>query len=263
MLKYTNMKSMKERIYIATFGENAIQVAKENQLNIEVNQTCISYLLDDDNFAKTMADIKKDIEESGSKELIFHGPFTEIHPAAIDHRIVEAGRKRLEEAYSMVKAFSCKKMVVHTGYIPFIYIKSWQVEKSLQFWQDFMKDKPEDFNIYVENVLEDEPYTLAQMMEAMDDSRIKLCLDVGHANAMTKDVDIYEWVRVLGKYIGHFHIHNNYGDGDDHLTLGEGTIDYQRLFDLIQQCCYPGVTFTIESRQCQGSVDWLKEKGYI
>lgn len=257
------MKSIKDRLYVATFSKDALRVARENQLNIEADHTCMSYLLDEENQAQLKAEIKNDLEEAKCEKVIFHGPFTEIHPAAIDHRIVSAGMKRLEEAFSVVKEFGCNRMVVHSGYIPFIYIKEWQVEKSISFWQEFMKDKPADFNIYVENVLEDEPYMMADMMKGIEDPRIKLCLDVGHANALTKEVSIYRWVEVLGPFIGHFHLHNNYGDGDTHQEIGQGSIDFDRLFAVIEEFCSKDVTFTIESRDCEQSVKWLKERGYI
>lgn len=259
-------EKLNDRIYVATFSQDALKVARENGLNLELDHTCISYMLDEENQIQLVEDIQKDLTEafpSGQGNILFHGPFTEIHPAAIDHRIVEAGRVRLEEAYKIIEKFGAKDMVVHSGYVPFIYIKEWQVERSVEFWQNFMKDKPADFNIYVENVLEDEPYTLAKMMEAIDDERIKICLDIGHANAMTKDVDTYQWIKVLGPHIGHFHLHSNKGDGDSHLSLGQGNLDFEKIFETIDTYCKKEVAFTLECRDCKASVEWLKEHGYI
>lgn len=48
-----------------------------------------------------------------------------------------------------------------------------------------MASKPADFRLYIENVLEDEPFMLTNMMKKISDPRIGLCLDTGHANAMT------------------------------------------------------------------------------
>lgn len=257
------MKDLKNRVFIATFSKDAIDVIRDNQLNIEINDTCISEALDRENMANTRRTIRQEILESEAGEVIFHGPFTEIHPGAIDHRIVEAGRKRLEEAYELMRDIGSKKMVVHTGWIPFIYFPNWQVEKSIAFWKSFMEDKPKDFHIYIENVLEDEPNMLKEIVEGVADERVKICLDIGHANAMTKGLDVYRWVEFMGKDIGHFHIHNNYGEEDDHLELGDGSLDFEKIFDVIENYCNDDVTFTIESRDCAGSVKWLKERGYI
>lgn len=257
------MKPIKDRLYVATFSGDALKVIKENQLNIEINDTCISESLDRENISATRKAIRQEILETGAEKIIFHGPFTEIHPAAIDHRIVDAGRKRLEEAYDIMKDIGAKDMVVHTGWIPFIYFPVWQVEKSVKFWKEFMQDKPDDFRIYIENVLEDEPDMIKEIVEKIGDERVKICLDVGHANAMMKDDDVYRWVEFMGNDIGHFHLHNNYRDGDNHLAFGEGSIDFEKLFDVIERCCSDDVTFTIEAKDANACCSWLKERGYI
>ena len=257
------MKNIKERLYVATFSGDAIKVIKENQLNIEINDTCISEGLDRENLSETRRNIRNEILESGASKVIFHGPFTEVHPAAIDHRIVDAGRVRLEEAYEIMRDIGSKDMVVHTGWIPFIYFPSWQVEKSIKFWKEFMADKPEDFHIYIENVLEDEPDMLKEIVRGIDDERVKICLDVGHANAMKRSDDVYRWVEFMGNDIGHFHLHSNNEDGDNHLAFGEGSIDFEKLFDVISKNCRDDVTFTIEARDAGACCEWLKERGYI
>lgn len=202
--------------------------------------------------------------KAGAGRIIVHGPFTEIYPAAIDYRALEFGRRRLEEAFQVCQSIGAEGMVVHSGYVPFIYFKEWQAEKSALFWQDFMADKPADFRIFVENVLEDEPYMIANMMKQISDPRIRLCLDVGHAAAAGKGmIPIEEWIQVLGPYLGHFHLHNNYGDRDSHSAFGDGTMDFHRIFSAIETCCGDDVTFTIESRDCTGSVRWLVENGYL
>ena len=137
------MKDMRERLFIATFSSGAIDSIRENRLNIEINHTCISEDLDPENRTRLLASIKSDIAESGARRVIVHGPFTELYPAAIDYRAVEFA----------ASASGAESMVVHSGYIPFIYFKEWQAEKSADFWQKFMADKPLDFCLYVENVL--------------------------------------------------------------------------------------------------------------
>ena len=132
------------------------------------------------------------------------------------------------------------------------------------FWQEFMSEKPANFRLYVENVLEDEPYMLAEMMKQIKDPRIGICLDVGHALAAGHStVPIEKWIEVLGSYIGHFHIHNNRGDGDTHSPLGDGILDFHSIFSAADANCTPEVTFTVESREALPSVKWLINEGYL
>ena len=176
----------------------------------------------------------------------------------------ETGRKRLEEAFEVCKALGIKSMVVHNGWIPFMYFKEWQAEKGAKFWTDFMADKPSDFTIHVENVLEDEPYMMSSMMDYIEDPRIKICLDIGHANATTpEDIPVKKWIEVLGKHIGHFHLHNNDGTGDSHGDFDTGSMNMKSIFEAIEKHCAEDITFTIEARECRNCAKWLKDNGYI
>ncbi len=258
------MQSLKEQLYIATFQDNAIEVASDYGVGLEINHTCISNSLDPENRDNLIAQIRADIAKSNTDNALLHGPFTELYPAAIDYRSRLMAKERLEEAFKVCQAINVNKMIVHTGWLPFIYFKGWQAEKGAQFWQNFMADKPNDFSIYIENVLEDEPYMLKDMMEQISDSRIKLCLDIGHANAMTSpDILVEEWIQVLSHYIGHFHLHNNDGTADSHGPFGEGSMNMNSIFNTIQKYCKQNVTFTVEARNCLSCMEWLTEHKYI
>lgn len=147
---------MKNKLFIATFSEGALKVAKDFGVGLEINHTCISEELDPSNRRNLLAQIRKDIAAAGVSDpsgLFLHGPFTEIHPAAIDYRARQLGMERLNEAYEVASALEINRMVVHTGWLPFIYFKSWQAEKGAAFWQEFLKGKASNFHIYVEMFL--------------------------------------------------------------------------------------------------------------
>lgn len=258
---------MKNRLFIATFSEDALNVAKDFGVGLEINHTCISEELDPSNRRNLLAQIRKDIAAAGVSDpsgLFLHGPFTEIHPAAIDYRARQMGMERLNEAYEVAAALGINRMVVHTGWIPFIYFKSWQAEKGAEFWQRFMSDKPSDFHIYVENVLDDEPYMLLDMMKRIDNPSIKLCLDTGHANATTSpELPVEKWIEVLGSHIGHFHLHNNDGTGDSHNAFDCGSMDMNSIFSAIGAFCDADVTLAIEARDARACLEWLKRSDYI
>ena len=223
---------MRNKLFIATFSEDALNVAKNFGVGLEINHTCISEDLDPSNRRNLLEQIREDIAAAGVSEpsgLFLHGPFTEIHPAAIDYRARQLGMERLNEAYEAAAALGINRMVVHTGWLPFIYFKGWQAEKGAEFWQKFMSDKPSDFRIYVENVLEDEPYMM---------------LD-------------------LGTHIGHFHLHNNDGTGDSHSAFDRGSMDMNSIFSAIDDFCEDDVTLTIEARDARACLEWLHSRKYI
>lgn len=248
------------RVYIATFSINAVEEAKKHGVNLELNDICISENLDPGSFDTTVETMRREVARAGAKDAIMHGPFTEIIPAGIDHRFVELGMDRLNEAYEACRVMGINRMVVHTGYEPLMYFKEWHLKRSVEFWRSYMKDKG-DFHIYIENVFDDEPDMMKNLVDSLDDPRIKLCLDVGHANAVTKpEYDVYKWIEILGTRIGHFHLHNNDGSDDEHRPLLDGSLDMGRILDCVEEYCDPDVTFTIESRQCDDCIEWLKER---
>ena len=260
------MRNIRDRLYVATFCDKYREVISSYGVGMELNHTCISHLLDEegDKRAKLISNIGRDIEASGARKVMIHGPFTEIIPASIDHLMREMGMKRMNQAYDVAAHFGLKKMVVHTGWMPFMYFKSYQAEKGAEFWQEFMADKPDDFIITVENVLEDEPFMMTDMMKRIADPRIRLCLDVGHAHAMTmKEYEVTDWIRELGPYVSHFHLHNNDGTGDSHSAFDEGTMDMKEVLLMIEDHCPEDVTYTIEARQAGRCLEWLGDKGFI
>lgn len=182
-------------IYIATFSEDTVDVAKENNVNIELNDICISENLDPGSFDRTLECMRSEIAGAGAEDVIMHGPFTEIIPAGIDHRFVDMGIVRLNEAYEACRALNINRMVVHSGYEPLMYFKEY---------------------------------------------------------------DVYRWIEILGDRIGHFHLHNNDGSGDQHRALMDGSLDMERIIKCANRFCGSDVTFTIESHECRESAPWLK-----
>ena len=248
------------RVYIATFSNNAVEAAKKYGVNIELNDICISESLNPESFDATVERMKQEVAGSGAADVIMHGPFTEIIPAGIDRRFVKLGMDRLNEAYEACQAMGVDRMVVHTGYEPLMYFKEWHHERSVEFWREYMKDKG-NFHIYIENVFDDEPLMMKDLIDELDDPRIRVCLDVGHANTVTKpEYDVYSWIEILGDRIGHFHLHNNDGTDDQHRQLLDGYLDMERILDCAEKYCSHDVTFTIESHECRDSVEWLKER---
>ena len=132
----------------------------------------------------------------------------------------------------------------------------------MEFWTEFLREVPADALLCMENVMEDEPGLLLEIIRRVDDPRLRLCLDVGHANSSASNVPVSEWIACCAPYLSHVHLHNNEGDRDLHAPLGTGTIDMEKcLTELI--CKAPGSTLTIESVEAGPSVNWLLQRGFL
>lgn len=269
----------KSRLYLSSFTKDAAKLIKEYGIGIEFNHFCISKTLDDGIIEKTVRSMTRQMNDLGisTDQAIVHGPFTEITPMAIDQVFVDAARKRLEQAYNGCKSVGVNRMVVHTGLIPELYYPQWHVKQSSAFWKEFMADKPEDFKLYIENVLDPDPEPLRDIIDSIDDPRVRVCLDIGHANAAGKvsragtvkpaegateaasqeGEEVYAWIKTLGPRIEHFHFHNNDGSYDAHNEVPDGTIDIPETLRLIRACCGEDFTITIESHEAVESIPYL------
>ena len=250
---------MKDRIFVATFSKDAISVAKDFGFGLEINDLCISSNLNPENRDAVIDRIKREISSVYGEEwfdedmdkrrkVIFHGPFTELSPASIDERAILLMEERYNEALRIADEFGVKDIVLHDGYLPPIYHKSWHLKKSLEFWNRFLETVDDKYIFYIENVFDDEPYMLTEIIDSVGRDNFKICLDVGHANCMTKDVPVEEWVSLMGERIGHLHLHNNDGSADQHNSFLEGSLDMENLLEICDRKCAKNATFTIESR---------------
>jgi sugar phosphate isomerase/epimerase len=87
------------------------------------------------------------------------------------------------------------------------------------------------------------PQEVLAVIQAVNAENLKFCFDIGHGNLTASEhgFDILEFVRVLAPYLYHMHIHDNMGIpesvderfGDQHMPLGFGKIEYQRIFQAV------------------------------
>ena len=158
----------------------------------------------------------------------------------------------------MAQRYKAHKIVIHGGYNPRIYYPIWYVEQSIVFWKEFMEDVPADLEICLENVLEEEPSMLLDIVSAVAHPQLKLCLDVGHVNAYSA-ISAEAWLTAWAPYLSHFHIHNNDSSWDSHSALPCGTIPMKEFLLQADSLC-PTATYTLELTEAADSIRWLMEE---
>ena len=244
----------KKNIYLSTTASDASAVARQWGLGIEIAEYCTAWNMDDE-FAQTDAAVREKLD--GITCRVLHAPFNELFPCAIDRRARTLAAYRYRQAITLAKQYGATKVIIHGGYNPWIYYPVWFVGESIKFWQDFLREDP-DVEIVLENVLEEEPGMLLDIVKGVDNPRLRLCLDVGHVNAYSK-VSVMDWLKTWAPYLSHFHIHNNDGSWDTHSALDCGSIPMRELLDLAENLCLDA-TFTLELMEAEPSVRWLLEE---
>lgn len=247
----------REKIYISTISTDAVRIAKEYGLGLEIAEYCTAWNMDE-KFAGVDGVVKKKLE--GISESLLHAPYNELFPCAIDKKARALAAYRYRQAIDLAKRYGAKKVIIHGGYNPWIYYPVWYIEQSIVFWKEFLKEDP-GVEIVLENVLETEPQWLLDIAKGVDDPRLKLCLDIGHVNAYSK-IPLVDWLESWAPYLSHFHIHNNDGSRDQHNALNDGTIPMKEFLIRAEELC-PNATFTFELMKDEPSIKWLAENGLI
>lgn len=245
------------KYFVSTISTDAVSVAREYGFGLEIAEYCTAWNMDE-KFAGVDGVVRKKLE--GVWGCTLHAPYNELFPCAIDPKARELAAYRYRQAMDLSKRYGASKVIIHGGYHPQIYFPEWYVEQSILFWKQFLEDAP-GVQIVLENVLEEEPAWLLDIIKGVDDPGIRMCLDIGHVNAYSW-VPVMDWLETCAPYISHFHIHNNDGSRDQHNGLGDGTIPMERFLARAEALC-PDATFTLELMKDRPSVQWLAEKHLI
>ena len=247
------------QLYLSSIDPLAGEIARQEGLGVEIAEFCTAVNADE-YFEDTHAAVLRQI--AGIPRRILHGPFNELFPCAIDPLARKLAAYRYAQALSLAQRYGARKVVLHGGFIPHVYFPEWYVEQSVLFWRDFLQEVPPDFVLALENVMEPSPDTLVSIAAGVDDPRLGLCLDVGHANTCVSRTPPPDWIAPMAPYLRHVHLHNNRGQDDLHSPLDEGTVPMQEIIGAVLEQA-PRATFTIENQDALPSLRWLARQGYI
>ena len=248
----------KSRLFISSIANDANLMCTKYDLGLEICEYCTADNMDL-NYDETRKQVNKNIK--GINRFTFHGPFNELFPSAIDTKARTLALERFHQCYELAKSYNVSKIVFHSGYYSNMYYPCFFKERSIVFWKEFMDSIDGSIEVVIENVFDDDPEILKEIIDEVNKPNLKLCLDIGHANCYT-NVGIVKWIEVLNNRISHFHIHNNDGKVDTHNSIDDGTIDMKEVFDAIDKYSYDA-TITLEVMEAKNSIDWLIKEGFI
>lgn len=246
-------------IYISQLLETPrlIKILEEYAIGLEVISFSIGYVLDD--LETSIKHYQKAfLELPLGTPLTFHGPFLDLLPGSCDAKVQALVKERFEAAYEAALSFGVNQMIFHTGYMPNTYPDQYWLQNVIDFWRAFLKDKPDDFTVYIENVLDLDWKLMQRLIDEINHPSLKICLDVGHVHAYSP-YPIEEWIEALGERIGYVHLHNNDKSRDAHGGLLEGTIPMKMILKLLKEKA-PHAHWSLEvsdEQALRASLDWL------
>jgi sugar phosphate isomerase/epimerase len=199
---------------------------------------------------KKCAEEAKILADAGLK-VTFHSPFMDLRPGAIDDKIRRASVDRIKQVFEIVPYFHPVKVVGHPSFDDRYYTSGddmW-LENSAESWKQIAALAADTGTILaLENVYEKEPRILRLLFERIFCDHVCFCFDTGHFNVFSY-APLSDWITEMGKYLGHLHIHDNFGRFDEHLPVGCGTFPFILFFELLRQIkARPTVTMEAHSQ---------------
>lgn len=188
----------------------------------------------------------------------FHGVFIDVNPASGNSTIAQCSKTQMKESCQCAKSLGSPSIVFHCSCFPFLrepYLSGW-AENSAAFLDHLAEEQ--DLDLFIENSFDLDPIPLQALMSKSKNPRIKVCLDVGHANYSR--VPVNDWFEALHEHIGYLHLSDNMGAFDDHLPIGQGTVNWA-LCDQWVRSIKPDLPMTLEVGGPEGiqtSLNYLK-----
>lgn len=176
------------------------------------------------------------LSDAGLK-ITFHAPFMDLRPGALDDKIRQTSVGRIKQVFELASYFHPIKIVCHASFDERYYVFGddlW-LESSIKTWKELIP-LAEDHQtvIALENVYEKNPDILRRLFDALSSKSMCFCFDTGHFNVFSHE-PLSVWLKALGKYLGHLHMHDNFGHRDEHLPVGNGTFPFEELFRTLRR----------------------------
>ncbi len=163
-------------------------------------------------------------------DVFLHSPTIDLNPASLNPGIREETLKQLEETIDFAAKINAKAITTHPGLIHRFE------ERVRKYAMNHAIETCSNVNEYamgrgIKFSVENMPNKYGYFCNSAEEHQffIKECgsyatVDTGHANT-TKDVKSFFKM----KKIAYYHLNDNNGEKDEHLTLGEGNLNLELL----------------------------------
>jgi sugar phosphate isomerase/epimerase len=192
------------------------------------------------------------IAETTDLTITIHLPYSDLNLASLNQPIWEETVRQMKGCLDLASHFA-RLAVVHPGHLSPLGMQmpdaAWS-QNILGIQQICDHAAQLDMRIAVENMvnmpalLGRRPEEITGIIETVSRENLGFILDVGHANTNGNVEKFLE----LKDMVIHAHIHDNHGDRDEHLPVGNGTVPWNKVAEAFQD--YRGRLVT-ESRSLE------------
>ncbi len=187
--------------------------------------------------------IDADLLESYNLKYSIHAPFMDVNIASLQDQSRLNSIKQIKSSIDLANEIDAEAVVVHPGVTSFLPNKFFKEEVN-----DNAKESMIELGKYGEDLgilttFENMPnfptmlfQDIVELNEFLESNGLYMTLDIGHANHAGYAAD-----EMIFDSIKHIHIHDNFGDDDAHLPLGEGSIKLNDIVNNLESKNYNGI----------------------
>jgi sugar phosphate isomerase/epimerase len=187
--------------------------------------------------------IKGKLKKANLKPTV-HAPIYDVNLASLNHKIRETSIKSILESLYFAQKINAEILIVHAGHLPKDYPERFfpsAYENALNSLRQLAQEAGK-FRILVglENNAKSKNYVMIKgkdehlsLIQEVNSSNLKMVLDIGHANLFGASLEDY--LTSVSPYLCEIHLHNNFGEKDNHSSLDNGEIDIKNLIELTKK----------------------------
>jgi len=204
-------------------------------------------------FLRDICDTFLELAPSFDLEYSIHAPLSDVNIGAINPRMREAALNEVLEAINYAHRMNVDLVTVHPGFMSPLSVLD--RDTAVRSTKESLKaidalGRELGVRIALENMPE-MPASMAkvpeELLEFMQGTEMGVCFDIGHANTVG---NIPDFLSVKDRFIN-MHVHDNVGDKDRHMVIGDGNIDFRRWIGAFRP--YRG-RYVIEARELELSL---------
>lgn len=220
-----------------------ISIDSQDILSIDLCNWNGFYEISDFCMPNKMVNVKEKIQKvskiigNGNIKCI-QGPIRDVKPEAMDWEIREITKKRFVQLIDCASEFDIQYVMFFTTFdnmVGFDFYTDMWLSNNINFWKEIVDYAQQKMVtcLYC-NVWDDTPTLLLKLFEEINSDYFRFAFDIGHAYYSSR-VSLFDWIDILGKYISYVLVHDNNGQRDEHLMIGEGSIPIIKLINYIEK----------------------------
>ncbi len=164
-------------------------------------------------------------------ELSAHAPMSDINIGSLNPRMWGASLRELTSNLEAASRLDMDVYTVHPAFLtPIGFVDRAAVQEKAREALMILSGLSEEVGVKV--ALENMPFspfstgqTPEELLKLIEGTGLGICFDTGHANT-TKQVDGF--LHHSDRFFN-VHVHDNRGERDEHLPIGDGTIDFEHI----------------------------------